>query len=236
LEIDRLTLDACHRAAGVVVVVDVLRAFTTAAFAFDRGAEAIVLVSTAEEAFDLREQDSDFLLIGEINGLPIEGFDLPNSPAAVARTDLGGRRLIQRTTAGTQGVVQASGADHLFAASLCVAGATARHIAALRPKSVTFVETGVRGREGGDDDVACADYIAGMLVGDPLDPKEIRDRVGRSRAARKFTGAESSDFPEADLTHALMIDRYDFAMEVERRGDLLVLKPAGWQDADVSRG
>ena len=108
MEIRRVTLDTCHEADGVVVVIDVLRAFTTAAFAFDRGADEILLVSTVEEAFKLRDRNSDCLLIGEVDGLPIKGFDLPNSPTAVAKVDLSSPRLIQRTTAGTQGIVLAS--------------------------------------------------------------------------------------------------------------------------------
>ena len=88
VEIRRATLDSCHQADGVVVVVDVLRAFTTAAFAFAGGAEEILLVSTVEQAFDLRKELPDHLLMGEVGGLPIEGFDLPNSPTIVAKTDL----------------------------------------------------------------------------------------------------------------------------------------------------
>ena len=70
MEIRRSTLDTCHEAHGVVVVIDVLRAFTTAAHAFDRGAEEILLVSSVEEAFQCRERNSDFVLIGEVGGLP----------------------------------------------------------------------------------------------------------------------------------------------------------------------
>jgi 2-phosphosulfolactate phosphatase len=224
LKIHRVTLATCHEVDGAVVVIDVLRAFTTAAFAFDRGADEIFLVSTVEEAFELRDQNSDCLLIGEVEGLPIKGFDLPNSPTALARMDLSSRRLIQRTTAGTQGVVLATKADRLFAASLCVGARTAKCIEALSPEVVTFVETGVRKKGGGDEDVACSDYIAGFLFGTPPKFADIRNRVLNSPAARKFTGTENSDFPQTDVEHALMIDRFDFAMEVVRRDDLLVLR------------
>ena len=92
---------------------------------------------------------------------------------------------------------------------------------------MTFVETGVRAGGAGDDDVACSDHIGGILTGIPPDPMEIRDRVRNSRAGRKFTDTDSSDFPEADLAHALMIDRFDFAMVVERQDGLLVLRSTG---------
>jgi len=224
LKIRRVTLENCHEVDGVVVVIDVLRAFTTAAFAFYRGADEILLVSTVEEAFDLRAQNSDCLLIGEVEGLPIKGFDIPNSPTAIARMDLNSRRLIQRTPAGTQGVVLATKADQLFAASLCVGARTAKCIQALSPEIVTFVETGVRSKGGGDEDVACSDYIAGFLFGTPPKSVDIRNRVLNSPAAHKFTGTEHSDFPQTDVEHALMIDRFDFAMAVERKDDLLVLR------------
>ena len=45
-----VALDDYHTATDVVIAVDVLRAFSTAAYAFSRGAKEIVLVSTVDEA------------------------------------------------------------------------------------------------------------------------------------------------------------------------------------------
>ena len=207
-----------------MVVVDVLRAFTTAAYAFDRGAKEIVLVSTVEESLELRRRDSQYLLIGEVDGLPIDGFDLPNSPSAIKTLDLSEKRLVQRTTAGTQGAVLATKADHLFAASLNVASATADWIRSLEPDLVTFVVTGVHATGGGEEDVACADYISSLLIGTPLSPADTRDRVLRSRAAVKFSSPKSPDFPREDLDHAVRIDEFPFAMKVGREDNLLVLR------------
>jgi 2-phosphosulfolactate phosphatase len=224
IEIHNTTLQTCHTAEGVVVVVDVLRAFTTTAFAFDRGAREIILVSTIEEAFELRERDPDCLLIGEVNGLPIDGFDLPNSPSAIKNLDLSNRRLVLRTTAGTQGVVLAKHASQLFVTSLCVATSTADYIRALSPEVVTFVETGVRSKGGGEEDSACADYIAGLLSTSPISTADIHNRVLESQAAAKFQNIDSPDFPTADLEHALKIDCFRFAMKVERTDNLSILK------------
>jgi len=38
-------------------------------------------------------------------------------------------------------------------------------------------------------------------------------------------------FPIADLEYCLAVDRFDFAMVVEREKDLLLMKPAGVNDA-----
>jgi 2-phosphosulfolactate phosphatase len=220
----RVTLDGCCAANGLVVVVDVLRAFTTAAYAFGKEVDEILLVSTVEEAFELRARYPDYLLIGEVDGLPVDGFDLPNSPSALQDLNLNSKRLVQRTTAGTQGVVLATGAERLLAASLCVASATCEYIKSLNPPSVTFVETGVRGGGSGDEDIACADYMAGLLDGTPPELDQIERRVRNSRAAQKFVGDIRSVFPRADLEQALKVDCFDFAMEAHRRNGQLVLK------------
>ena len=73
---------------GVVVVVDVLRAFTTAAYAFASGASAIWLVGTVEEALDLSREIPDALTMGEEHGRRPDGFDFSNSPVGVANADL----------------------------------------------------------------------------------------------------------------------------------------------------
>jgi len=143
VEIKRATLETCHAATGTVIVIDVVRAFTAAAFALAAGAQDILLVSTAQEALTWQARMPGALVMGEVDGVPVEGFDLGNSPSALVGLDLSGRRLIQRTSWGTQGVVRSHQADKLLVSSLVCASATADCIQRLRPASVTFVLTGV---------------------------------------------------------------------------------------------
>jgi len=76
------------------VIIDVFRAFTTAAFCIAAGARAIVLVGDHEQALALKAADPTLFLTGEIGGKPIPGFDLGNSPSLIAGRDLGGRRVV----------------------------------------------------------------------------------------------------------------------------------------------
>ena len=148
MDIRHATLETCSQATGMVVVIDVLRAFTTACFAFEAGAEDIVLVSTVEEALALWQQIPGALVMGEVGGYRPEGFDFGNSPSALVNVDLTGRRMIQRTSAGVQGVVRSTGAEILLAASFVCAQATIRYIQSLSPDTVTLVPTDNRDGHG----------------------------------------------------------------------------------------
>lgn len=217
-------LDGAPEATGTVIVIDVLRAFTTAAFAFDAGAEAISVVSTVEEAFAMREGHPERLIMGEEDGLPVEGFDLDNSPAALIGRDLTDRRLIQRTSSGTQGVVRSRQATYLFATGLTCARATVQAVRALDPREVTMVITGSHAEGLRDEDLACADYLRALIRGGEPDDEEAVRRVIQSRAAEKFRDPARPQFSLADLDCAVAIDRFCFAMSVRRTGEHFVME------------
>ena len=213
-----LNNETCQTATGLVVVIDVLRAFSNAAYAFSVGAESIRLVSTVEEALALKAQLPGALVMGEVNGFPPEGFDFGNSPTEILQQDLRGRHLIQRTGAGTQGVVRSVQAETLFAASFAVAGATVRAIQGLNPAEVSFVITG-RDFEG--EDRACADYLAARLAGENPVPEPYLERV-RTAAEVGFM----RNFPnlEQDLVHCTRLDACPFALPVVRENGCLVMR------------
>lgn len=227
MEFKHASLDTCEHAAGIVVAIDVLRAFSTAAYAFGSGAESILLTGSVEEALALKQRFPHALLMGEVNGLPIPGFDFGNSPTLIAQQDLHRRQLIQRTSAGTQGIVRSQNAGLLLASSLCCAGATAKWIRrhAARFARLTFVITGQRPPAWGDEDAACADYIETLLKGQQPDTAAIIQRVRSSPAGQVFLDENKPDFPASDLEHCLAIDRFDFAMQVEKGDGLMVMRP-----------
>ena len=228
MEFKRVSLRTCAEAAGTVIVVDVIRAFTVAAHAFAAGAEDIVLVGSVEEAIALRERTPNALVMGEIDGLKPAGFDLGNSPSALDGLDLSGRHLIQRTSAGTQGIVRSSPyAETLLACSLSCASATARYAGGFSPEIVTFVITGISagGEDNdGDEDAACADYVESLLLGHTPDQSAVVQRVLDSYVGRKFMDPKRPELPASDLPYCTDVDRFDFAMRVTRQNDLLVLK------------
>lgn len=216
MEIRRATLETCAQAEGTVVVINVLRAFTTAAYAFEAGVRQIILVADVADAFALKRELPHVRLVGEQRGLPVEGFDFANSPTEFAGRDLTGAVLVQRTTAGTQGVVRSVAAERVLVTGLCNASATVRYLQQLDTSDVTLLETGVVDAQDGLEDRACADFIEALLVGTPVVSAEIVERVRRAPASRKFLDARLPVFPLADLEHAVRLDAFGFAMEVSK--------------------
>jgi 2-phosphosulfolactate phosphatase len=198
--------------AECVVVIDVLRAFTTAAYAFAAGADNIIPVSTQEEAFDLKNQyDRCLIMGGDSMGKRIEGFDVSNSPTEIRKLDLTGYTIILRTPAGTQGIVRSLTSQKILITSFAVAEATLQRIRVLNPTTVTFVITG---KNNGDEDLALADYLDARIQGTsdvPLAP--FIERVHLSPAGNLFT-ANNELFPFTDLEAAVHVDAFPFAMEL----------------------
>jgi len=201
-----------------VVIVDVFRAFTTAAFAVASGAREIVLVGDHEDALAMKRADPNLFLTGEIDGRPIPGFDVGNSPSAIERLDLTGRRVVQRTSSGTQGVVAATAAQAIVLGSFVIAAATVRYLRN-RAEEVTVVAMGQNAIEEADEDLACARYLAAAL-------SDQRPSMPLITLLADRDGEGWPDwFPRRDAELALEVDRFSFALPVHREDGLLIARP-----------
>jgi 2-phosphosulfolactate phosphatase len=212
-------------AGDAVVVIDVIRAFTTAAFAFAAQAREIVLVATVEEAFGLRAKTPGVLLMGEVDGFAPPGFDFGNSPADLRGVDLRDRVLVQRTGAGTRAAVRCARAAHLLLGSFACAAATVRHLRRLAPARVTLLASGAEG-----EDVACARHLEALLRDAPPDPAWLAQARAAGLARLSEPGIETTttvaqrDAFRADIDCCVALDAFDFAIEARWRDGLLVAR------------
>jgi 2-phosphosulfolactate phosphatase len=216
-------------AVGPVVVVDVLRAFTTAAYAFGAGAGRIWLVRSVEEALAMKASRPGTLAMGEDRGRRIPGFDLSNSPAEVAAADLAGRDLVQRTSAGTRGVVAAFSAARRWCASLVCASATAAAVNESGLGDPTYVITGwIDEQHPGEDDQQTARLIERVRTGEPARVEETARAVAASREAAVTLGLGPGHVDPRDVELATRVDAFGFAMEARRgaTGLELTARPA----------
>lgn len=160
----------------------------------------------------MKRADPALFLSGEIDGRPIAGFDVGNSPSAIERMDLEGRRVVQRTSSGTQGVVAATGARAIVLGSFVIASATVRYLRE-RAEEVTIVAMGLSAREDADEDLICARYLAAALRGEALPPTEVT-----------LVERWPDWFPRRDAELALEVDRFAFALPVSRENGLLIAR------------
>lgn len=221
MQIEIYRLNECEQAKGLCVVIDVLRAFTTAAFAFAAGAKEIFLVSTVEEAFALQKRDPATLLMGELGGLPIPGFHFGNSPFHIQPALLEQRRLVQRTSAGTQGVVRCRHAEKILVSSFVVADATLRRIREINPTHVSLIVTG---SYNGEEDLALAKYLKESLEGKNPSIEPFLEEVKSSPEGRQILDPQYPQYPPEDLGLAVSANQFDFAMEVFKEAEDLVAR------------
>lgn len=214
----------------VAVVIDVMRAFTTTAWAFHRGADKIVLAADEDEALQIKACHPGWLALKD--GAPVSGFDLVNSPGLIQEADLAGRTVVQKTTAGTVGALAVVEAKMALCASFVVAGATARALADAGADSVTFVATGEDGCAA--EDLACAEYLDRLLAGGRVDPGPYLHRASTSPAADDLRSGRRRGAHPTDVELCVEVDRFGFAMKVGLEEGMAVLRPLRTQPGAVS--
>lgn len=210
-------LEGAKQARGLTVVIDVLRAFSLECYLSAWGAAELRPVSTLEEAFAWRARDPEVLLAGERGGAKCEGFDFGNSPWSIPTEAVRGRRVIHTTSAGTQGVTHAAGAEEIIAGSLVNAAAAAAYIRARRPETVSLVCMGNAGVREAPEDVLCAAYIRSLVLGEPIPDLEARIAELRYRGGAHFFNPETQHiYPEPDFWLCTKRDIFPFVLRVKR--------------------
>lgn len=158
----RVDLLPAHGYADVALVIDVLRATTTACALLEAGARELLLVQTPEEALARRAEG--VLLLGERGGQQLPDFDLGNSPLPAGMGGVAGQAVVMTTSNGTGAAHHAAAsAGAVLLASLYNAHAAARRALALASAEVAILCAGGEGRAG-IEDIYAAGVIAEYLL------------------------------------------------------------------------
>lgn len=224
------------------VVIDVLRATTTIAYALDAGAAEIIPCLEVADALVLAEQfpADEIVLGGERNGAPIEGFHLGNSPEEYQPYRVGGKRVIFTTTNGTRALAHVRQADDVLLAAFVNASAIVARL--LERDRISIICAGTDGHVSEDDIL-----LAGMLVdrlerrrgmvyhqnaqaitsrefwlnsfplpqslgAEPLSPERLAERLRKSLGARNLIALGMDD----DILAAAQLDKFDLVPRLNR--------------------
>ncbi len=218
---------------GTVVVIDVLRAATTICHALEAGAaEVIPCVEVEEARAAAASLPGEVVLGGEREGLPIEGFDLGNSPREYTPERVAGKTLVFTTSNGTRALHHARMAESIFLGAFVNAAALVERL--LGREHIYLLCSGTHGQYSEDDIL-----LAGLLVerlqraggchyaqnaqavtareywlssfpepqalgAEPLEPERLVSKLRRSAGGRNLMAVGLED----DLIEAAQMDRF----------------------------
>ncbi|MFW6289861.1 MAG: 2-phosphosulfolactate phosphatase [Mariniphaga sp.] len=217
-------LEGARQAKGLTVIIDVFRAFSTACYAFDSGADKIIPVALIDEAFRLKEQNPGYLLMGERNEIKPEGFDYGNSPSQLPAGGLRGKTIVHTTSSGTQGIAAAANASEIITGSFVNAGAIINYIQTKKPDQVSLVCMGYACEYPTDEDTLCAEYLSQQLQGLPSEFNGMVETIRKGSGARFFDASKQSWSPREDFDLCLYLNRFDFVLRVQQDASGMFLK------------
>ena len=217
-------LDGARDARGLTVIIDVFRAFSTACYAFNAGAEKIIPIGEISEAYKLKEENNEFILIGERNEQKPPGFDYGNSPSQLMNGNLKGKTIVHTTSSGTQGIANARFADEIITGSFVNAGAIVKYIKKKQPEKVSLVCMGYACKYPTDEDTLCAEWIKNELTGKINEFERMIETIKNGSGARFFDPLKQSWSPQKDFELCLDLNRFDFVLKVEQDSGLNYLK------------
>jgi 2-phosphosulfolactate phosphatase len=212
-------VEGARKAKGVVVIIDVFRAFTVACYAFDAGAVRIIATSEVSNALQLKLKYKNSVLVGERDEKKIEGFDFGNSPTEIIKADLSGKTVIHTTTAGTQGLINARNAGSILTGSFVNVSSIVKYIKSIDPEYVSLVAMGYRATLSSEEDLICAEMISAELRNKRFISERKIANLQNTSGKRFFDPANIDFSPPTDFFLCTMINRFDFVLKATRRFD-----------------
>ena len=219
--------EGAREARGLVVIIDVFRAFSCQPLFFHFGVKKVILEADPAKAIRLKSQHPEFILVGEVNEVPIEGADLGNSPSEIVlrgQDYFRDKVVVHRTTSGVTGASDAlEKADEVLLGSFPMAGAIVKYIKRAKPDLVTLVAMGDRAKKEAPEDEACADYLEHLLTGRAYDPIKTLKEVLFQPTAQKFIQGKKAYLPREDPIFCLQRDLFDFVLGVKKENEFMVV-------------
>jgi 2-phosphosulfolactate phosphatase len=213
-------IKGARAARGLAVIIDVFRAMTMACYFIAGGARRIIPVGELGLAYELKKRNPDFILAGERRGKILPGFAWGNSPAHIEHEEFSGKTIVQTTSAGTQGIANASGADEIITGSFVNAGAVIRYIQTKNPAELSLVCMGEDALRPTEEDTFFAEYVRDTLEGKKPDFPALVEVIRRTSGSRFFDPANAASEPSRDFDLSLDLDRFDFVLRACAPADI----------------
>ncbi len=219
-----------EKASGLVVVIDVLRAFTTACYIFSKGAKEIVLASTPEEGLLLKKQYPKYLLVGERKGLKLTGYDYGNSPFEIKQASLLDKTVVMTTSLGTSTLLDLytlSKGKEFITGSFVNASAIINYIKKSKYEIVSLICTDDSFND--NEDYMCAKYIVSNFIGKSLDFQKIKEDLTKHPISEGFLKKPLTKYAPDDFNLCLQVNKFRFIIMSNRSAERILLKPINYE-------
>jgi 2-phosphosulfolactate phosphatase len=225
-------VDATALRGGVAVVLDVLRATTTIAYAFHAGITAVYPVGEIPLALtlaeELRHSGEEVLLGGERGGVAIPGFDCNNSPSTYVWSRCQAKILVFTTTNGTRALLHAQMAEKVMTASFVNFSAVCETLLE-ETRPIHFLCAGTEGQITLEDALLAGAFVSALV---PYRPARLNDSARLAWDSFECHGLVLADALRlsagganvekvghgADIAHAAEIDKFLLVPETRRDG------------------
>jgi len=197
---------------GFTIVVDVLRAFSVSYFINANNPKKYIVVDSIEQAFELKNKIKNSILIGERQGIKIEGFDFGNSPTEIIDKDFNNKIIIHTTTAGTKGLLAQKPENLVVAGSFVNAAALVEYIQKNNIEIINIYCTAPKGTVFGEEDYYFAEYLKSVLLGKSVDFDNI------FKILKQGTGvgfSEKGFAPYSDFAYCMELNKFNKILKRE---------------------
>jgi 2-phosphosulfolactate phosphatase len=220
--------------ASVCVMIDVLRASTSAVTLLAGGAQEIAVAGSPAAARRMaREAPGEYILCGEVDGLTPPGFDYGNSPSEFAALDVRGWRIILSTTNGTRALQRLAASPLVLVGAPVNAAAVTRTLlreAGARRLDAALVCAGLsRGKRLSLEDVVAAGALADRALEEDASLELTDGALIAHRLYRSYRGDAIAAFRQSehgrhlialgfahDLDFSAQVDRFDAVPRLRR--------------------
>lgn len=204
------SVEQANQATGLAIVIDVFRAFSLEAYVFANGVEKIIPVLDLEEAYTIKQEHSEYLLMGERAGITPEGFDYGNSPTEIQGVDFSGKTVVHTTSNGTKGLMNTINADDVLVGSFVMADSIIKYIQRNNFQTISLVSTAP---DTGNDneDLLFAYYVRDVLQGKPISESDIKDMTTKTSVYSMLFN--EMGVPQTDFDLCLDFNRFKFVIK-----------------------
>lgn len=204
-------------ATGLAIIIDVFRAFTVEPYLINNGVEKLIPVGDKEIAYNLKEKNSEYILIGERNGIKLPEFDYGNSPSQIKNIDFSQKTVIHTTSCGTQGIINAQNADEIITGSLVNAKAIVKYIEENNFEDISIVSMCRPHEFPTDEDELCAKYLKSLLEKTELENLEEEIEKLKLTNGKKFFDKDNQEvFPKEDFFLCVELNKFNFVLKVKK--------------------